>query len=115
MNRCLGIEAIERAPGNLACEIKLVTRAGRNYADRSADRVASEQRALRPFEYLDTLNIQQLNHRTHAAREINAVDINADTGLKVERKIGLAYTANVGCQGIRRAAKPCCEIQNHSG
>src|SRR5690606_13170984 len=80
------VEPLERAGGHLRACGELVARPARDHVDRAADRIAAEQRALRTLQDLDTLDVEHIDVRADAAREIDIVDVNPDAGLEVERE-----------------------------
>src|SRR5262245_30173763 len=66
--------------------------------DGAADRVASEESALRTLEDLDALDVQQVLVGTDRTGEEYAVDIDAYAGVDVEGEVVLADAANRGRQ-----------------
>src|SRR3546814_1786820 len=50
----------------------------RSVFDRAADRVAAVERALRPAQHLDPLDVVYVEHRGLRAVQINVVEIDAD-------------------------------------
>src|SRR5690606_33757299 len=55
--------------------------------DRTADRVAAEQRALRPAQHLDTGDVAELQRAANRAADIDLVDVDAHT--RVDRSGGV--------------------------
>ena len=68
--------------------------------DYSADRVAPEQCALRPFQHLNPFDIKEAGIQAMLAAEINAININADRLLK--RLVGTNADAAHGDNGVYR-------------
>ncbi len=72
----------------------LCTRDVRDDADRAADGVTAEQGALRALEDLDAVDVQQVLVRADRAREVHAVEVDADAGVEVEGEVVLPDTAD---------------------
>ena len=90
------VAPIVAAAGDVADEAFLVARRVGHDADRAADGVRTEQRALRAFQDFDPVHVEQLLVRADGARQVNAVDVDADAGVQVEGKIILANAADRG-------------------
>ena len=77
--------------------------------DGAADRILAGERALRPAQDLDPVEVDQLDHRAVHRREIDVVDIDADAGLEREGGVALADAADIGrdrrAEGRRRLAQ----------
>ena len=73
--------------------------------DRAADRVAAVERALRPAQHLDPLDVVNVEHGGLRAVEIDVVEIEADAGLEAGDRILLADAADEGGQGRVGAAR----------
>src|SRR3546814_3448692 len=59
-----------------------------------ADRVAAVERALRPAQHLDPLDVVYVEHRGLRAVQINVVEIDADACLETRHRILLADAAD---------------------
>ncbi len=94
INRAGEIVAIEAAGCHLDLALEDVAGLACDDADRPADRIATEQGALRPFQNLDALDIQKVLVRADRPRVIDAIDINADAWVEVEGEIVLADAAD---------------------
>src|SRR5690606_4843345 len=80
----------------------LVARRPRHDLDRSRDGVPSVQRALRPAQYLDTLEVRQVQVRAREAAEVDVVDVDAHRRLgKVEARVLHAGAAGVNLDRLR--------------
>ena len=88
------------AIGRLGLDLQLIGQPGGHIFDRTADRVAPIERALRPAKHLDALHIVNVEQRSLRAIEIDVVDIDADARLETGHRILLADAANEG--GERR-------------
>src|SRR3546814_21194699 len=66
----------------------------RSVFDRAADRVAAVERALRPVQHLDPLDVVYVEHRGLRAVEINVVDIDAEACLEPRHRNLLAEAAD---------------------
>ena len=75
----------------------------RNEVDCPADRVAAEQRPLRPAQNFNALQVDKVEHRPDAARDINPVDINADAGICMNGEIELTQPAQENRRSGRAA------------
>jgi hypothetical protein len=84
----------------------VIIRLLRRDVDRAADRVAAEQRALRPAQHLETLDVQHIEQRAHAACEVNAIDVDAHAGFERRREIVLPDSADVHGRDRSRRAVP---------
>src|SRR5690606_7978217 len=62
--------------------------------DCAADRVAAGERALRPAQDLDAVDVEQLNHRPRQGRVVDVVDVDPDAGLDGEIEIRLPDAAD---------------------
>src|SRR5262249_6207244 len=67
----------------------------RDDVDDPAVRILSEQRALRPVEHLDALRVCEIDIVRLGATEIDAVDVDADTGTEGGVGVLLADATNV--------------------
>lgn len=56
-------------------------------ADRSSGRIATEERALRPLEYLDLLHVGQIETVGDLVRLVHAIDVHRHVGIVA--RIGL--------------------------
>src|SRR6185437_10919315 len=90
------VAQIVAAAGGAADESRRVGRRVRHDADRAADGVRAEQRALRALQDFDAVHVEQLLVRTDGARQVHAVEVDADAGVQVEGKIVLADAADRG-------------------
>ncbi len=62
----------------------------------ATDGVAAIKRTLRTAEYLDALEVIDVENRGLGPVEVNVIDIDTDTGLETRHRILLADTANEG-------------------
>jgi hypothetical protein len=102
------VAAVEAAGGQLRDEALLGSGRVRDDADRAADGVAAEQRALRTLQDLDAVDVQQALVRADGARQVHAVDVHADAGIEIEREVVLADAAD------RRGQAPRCRRRTGS-
>ena len=66
--------------------------------DRAADRVAAVERALRPAQNFDPLDVVDVEHRGLRTVEIDVVEIEADALLEPGDRVLLADAADEGGQ-----------------
>jgi hypothetical protein len=85
------IEAAARRPGD---EARLVSGRVRHDADRAAFGVGPKQCALRAFENLNPIHVEEVLVRPDGTCEVHTVEINAHGGVQVEREVVLTDTAN---------------------
>ena len=86
----LDIKVVEVAAGDTEISITFLGRLFREYADRAAGTVASEQGSLRTPQYLDPLHVKHPHDRTGCARHEHIVYVEAYTAFAG----GAAGTAN---------------------
>ena len=102
------------AIGRLGLDLQLIGQPGGHIFDRTADRVAPIERALRPAKHLDALHIVNVEQRSLRAIEIDVVDIDADARLETGHRILLADAANEGGERRVGAARVLqCRIGRH--
>ena len=66
----------------------------RGEINRPADGVAAKQRALRPAQDLDLLEVEDIEHRSDAAAEVNPIDVDADARVGDQGKVVLPHAAD---------------------
>src|SRR5690606_15251810 len=71
----------------------------------AADRIAAVERALRPAQHLDALDVVDLEHRALRTVQIDVVEVDADALLEARNGILLTDAANEGAQGGVGAAR----------
>jgi hypothetical protein len=74
-------------------------RPSRLHRDRASRRVPSEQRSLRPLQYLDALDVEQGSVEPELVADIDVVDIHRDAGIEALRvgvRVDAAQTDAVG-------------------
>jgi hypothetical protein len=116
------IDAVARAVGHGDVAGVVALRLARVQLDRAADGVASGQRALRATQDLDTLEVEQVEHRAGQRGVVHVVHIDADAGLQRGVEIALADAADRGGDGgpegralrlegdVRRLARQLCDV-----
>src|SRR3546814_5533601 len=72
---------------------------------RSADRVAAIERALRPSQDFDALDVVDVEHRGLGAVQIDVVEIDADALFEARDRVLLADAADEGAERRVRAAR----------
>src|SRR3546814_5575826 len=72
---------------------------------RSADRVAAIERALRPAQDFDALDVVDVEHRGLGAVQIDVVEIDADALFEARDRVLLADAADAGAERRVRAAR----------
>ena len=77
-HRSLGLPEVEAAVGELQFVIGRETGLARGHVDGASGRVLAKQRALRSAQHLDPLDVQQIERGRGGAREVDAVDVQAD-------------------------------------
>ena len=73
------------ADRDLAARAELPGGIARHDTDRARRRVAAEQRALRPAQHLDALEIGQIENRSAIAADVDAVEIERDFAILARR------------------------------
>ena len=66
--------------------------------DRSAAGIPPEERPLGASEHFDSVDVQEIDHRTHGACVVDVVDVEADTGFKIGCEIRLPDSTNERCE-----------------
>ena len=89
------VEAIVAAPGDFALHTEFITRAASHDVDRAADGIAAEQGALRAFQHLKTFDVEQVHVGADRAGQVNAIHVNANARLQVEREVLLPDAADI--------------------
>jgi hypothetical protein len=69
------------------------------------------QRALRPAQDLDSLEVEQVEHRPDQLRVVDVVNVDADAGLVGRIEVGLADAADRG--GDRGAERGALRLEDH--
>ena len=90
VERALGLPVAAVAVRPRHFHAEFVGGLARNQADRAARGVAAIERALRAAQHLDTLQIDELEHRAGRAADDDAVDIDADGRVCGEDRFGFA-------------------------
>ena len=92
-----------------------ISRCTRRDIDRTADRVATEQRALRAPQHFHSLQIEQFDQRADRAAVVRTVHVQPDARLGRRQEVVLTYAANEhdGCG--RRARAGAAEGEIHIG
>src|SRR5205807_5386173 len=80
--------------------------------DRASYGVRAEERALRTLQDLDAIHIEEVLIGADGAREIDAVQVDADARIQVERKVILTDAADGGGKHrpVAREGRPGIEI-----
>src|SRR5581483_1909735 len=71
--------------------------------DRPTERVHAGQGALRPAQYLDPIEIQQREIRAGECREVNVIDVDADTRIDSRIEIRLPNTTDLRAHRVAAA------------
>ena len=80
-DRALGLHEVVVAVAELEVVFGGEARLARRHEDRAGRRVLAEQRALRPAQHLDALDVDEVERRRRRPRVQHAVDVVADAGL----------------------------------
>jgi hypothetical protein len=92
------VELLIGADVGAGAEARLVGETAGDVLDRAADRVAAVERALRPAQHLDPLDVVNVEHGRLRAVEEDVVEIEADARLEAGDRILLADAADEGGQ-----------------
>ena len=98
------VELVIIAVGGREVGAERVARPAGDEGERAADRVLAVERALRPAQHLDPLQIEQVELGAADAAVIDAVDIDADRRIEGLQRVGLADAANVDVGRVGGAA-----------
>src|SRR3546814_9548627 len=71
----------------LGLVLEVISRVACDDTDRTAHRIAPEERSLRPFQHLDALQVEKIRVGANVPRKIYAVNIYADARFEIEREI----------------------------
>ena len=99
------VDLVVAAIGRPHPRVELMAEPAGDVFERAADRVAAVERALRPAQHLDPLDVEDVEHRRLRARDIDVVDIEADAGLEAPERVLLADAADEADQGRVGAAR----------
>jgi hypothetical protein len=104
----LQIQAVRRAVGGLDAAGVVALRLLRDQADRAAEAVLAEQRALRPAQHLDAFEIEQVDGRAGERAVVDVVDVDADAGIRGVDVVGGHHAAHADHR--RRAAEAALRL-----
>src|SRR5690606_22447802 len=104
----LELEAIEVAVRGLDESAPAAGGLLRNHADRTAEAVLAEERALRAAQHLDALDVHQVEGRTEERAVVDVVDVYADARLEREQQVLLSHAPDLDgrCTGICGMGRP---------
>src|SRR5207248_4316380 len=88
------IAAVESSRVRFGDEVRLAARRVGHDTDRASYGVRAEERALRTLQDLDAIHIEEVLIGADGAREIDAVQVDADARIQVERKVILTDAAD---------------------
>ena len=106
------VSLIVAAIGALDLERELLRELLGHIFDRAADRIAAVQRALRPAQHLDALDIIDIQHGRLRTVEVDVVQIDAHALLETGYRILLADAAD---EGRERRVRPARGFQRDVG
>ena len=116
-HRAFGMQQVIRAARHRHRTGKLAAGLGFHRGDRygAADGVAAEQRALRPAQHFQPLDIHDVENGAHRAGDVDAVHVETHARLGGGQKLFLTHAAQIDGGGVRRAAKAGVVLQGHAG
>ena len=82
----------------------------RDQANRAADAVLAEQRALRPAQHLDALEIDEIHVGARDRAVVDVVDVDTDSGLEREAEVDLVQAAQADRVVRAEVARVAAEI-----
>ena len=83
--------------------------------DSTPNGVATKQGALRSAEHFKALYIDNVEDRADGSGNVDAINIEADTGLGRGQEFFLAHTAEIDCRRVGGAAKARIVVQRQAG
>ncbi len=92
------VDPVERPVCRLHVSRAVAPGLGAEQLDGATDRILARQRALRPAQDLDTIEVHQFEQRARQRRDEHVVDIDADARIERIVEVGLADTADIGDQ-----------------
>ena len=106
-----GAPGVVAAAGELGISAAAAFGSACDQVDRAADVVLAEERALRAAQHFDPLDVGEIQVRAEGARQVHAIDIQADRGIGGQQEVELAHATDE-CAHLRgRAARARREIQ----
>ena len=86
VRHCTHVLPIEVARREAHVAVALRARLFRKDANRAADAVPSEQRALRTAEHLDSVDVERIHVVPHRVRYIDAIDVQRRRPVRLRRR-----------------------------
>ncbi len=96
---------VVRAEVGAHVEPRLLAERLRDVLDRAADGVAPVERALRPAQHLETLDVVDVEHRALRPRDVDVVHVQAHSGLEAPQRVLLPDAADERDERRVRAAR----------
>ena len=116
VHRGFGIQQIVGAACNRRRAFELTTRFGlrRGNRDCTTDGIASEQRTLRASQHFEPLDVDDVEHRTDRAGNVNTVDIQTNARLRRRQKLFLTDAAQIDRRGVGCASETGIVLERHA-
>src|SRR5260370_4314125 len=91
----------ERARGQRCRSAKLIAGRRGDDVDGPADRVPAEQCSLRTSQHFNALNVDEVEHRTNIAGDVDPIDVDSDARICKQREVELSHAAHEDGVGVR--------------